>query len=669
MTKPKAIVKGVKKKVKASAGPADKAVALAALAAVGLTLGKDAVASTEQTVMRDSAAAELADAKSSQVESSKGDKDQIEQDSVEVAEREPSEKGELTADGAESGESAVALSGERPILLADASSALGVYSDMPLQLAQASPASSVNAAGAGGAAAPGSAGAAGAAAAEGAAGAAASAGGLGGLSAGFGAIGVAAVAGGLGGAGGAAVAATTVATAATVAPAAVVGGLAAKGLLSGATVYYDFNGNGVFNAGVDPSATTDAFGKYKIDLNDAQKAKVESGLNDLGKELKLIVTGGTDTVSNAAFTGSLSSAASKDTAVEVKINAFTTLKAAGMSDAALKSMLGGRDLDSLTDDDFDSADGVEAIAMKLWALVSDKLGGSTDADKAEAAMTALSSVLEKLQEAGGDLNVLLGDGVGSLGAGSLDTLVDGAVDKALALYDASVVSGKELTDEQLAAVMDDYADELGSALDEVANGDVSGIAALQANANAAADATATNLANTDTAILDLAERYNAQIGYNNAGDAVSFIIDEANAQLLLDQGDLDPFAAFDGTGAGTLDLILQVDGTLLGTADNPLTLAGLKALGVDGISDGTDSFAPYLRLTEGNFTNLPSDLDFLSDISAGSGDLATGNLQVFVDGTIYHDDMTAFDDLGVIGVDSHNVAYVDSLLGDYSLGT
>ncbi|MES2511636.1 MAG: hypothetical protein V4625_17050 [Pseudomonadota bacterium] len=659
MTKPKAIVKAVKKKVKATAGPADKAVALAALAAVGLTLGKDAVASTEQPLPRGSEAAELADAKSSQVE----------QASVESAEREPSEAGEVTADSAESGENTVALSGERPILLADASSALGVYSDMPLQLAQASPASSVNAAGAGGTAAPGAAAGAGAGAGAGGAGAAAegaaaAAGSVGGLSAGFGAIGVAAVAGGLGGAGGAALAATTVATAATVTPAAAVGGLAAKGLLSGATVFYDFNGNGVFNAGVDPSATTDALGKYSINLTAAQKAKVETGLNDLGKELKLVVTGGTDTVSGLAFTGSLSSAASKDTAVEVKINAFTTMKAAGMSDAVLKEMLGGRDLDSLTSGDFDSADGVEAIAMKLWALVSDKVGG--DADAAEAAMAAVSSVLEKLNAAGGDLNALLGDG-GSLDATELENLFGSAIDKAVALYDDSVLNGTELTDEQLAAVMDDYADKLGSALDGFVDGNVSAqdladFNALKAAADTAADATATNLANTDSDILAIAEKYHAQIGYDSNGDAVSFILDEADAQLLLDQGVVDPFAAF-----GSLDLILQVDGTLLGTEDNPLTIAGLQALGVDGLSDGTDSFAPYLHLTEGNFTNVASDIAFLSSIDVGAGDLASGNLPVYVDGTIYHDDMAAFDNLGVIGIDSSNHADVFDLLDGYSL--
>ncbi len=671
MAKPKVAAKSSKKKIKVTTSPADKSLALAALAAVGLTLGDDAIASAKQTVARDDKPAEAVDAKSSEVESSKVEKDQVEQDSAEAAEREPSEGGEVTADGAASGESAVALAGERPILLADASSALGVYSDMPLQFAQASPASSADAASAGSNAASGAAGAG--ATAEAAAGAAASVGGASVGTLGVGALGVAAVAGGIGG-GGAALAATaatvaagaTVATVATVAPAAAVGGLAAKGLLSGATVFYDFNGNGVFNAGVDPSGTTDAAGKYSIDLTAAQKAKVETGLNDLGKELKLVVTGGMDTVTGQAFTGSLSSAASKDTAVEVKINVFTTMKAAGISDNVLQEMLGGRTLDSLTDGDFDSADGLEAVAMKLWALVSDKVGG--DADAAEAAMTALGSVLEKLDAAGGDLNALLGDG-GSLDATELENLFGAAIDKAVELYDASVLSGEELTDEQLTAVMDDYAQELSGSLDAFADGDVSNadlnaFNALLDEADAAAESTATNLSNTSADVLAIAEQYNAQIGYNSSGDAVSFILDETNAQLLLDQGVGDPFGAFGG-----LDLILQVDGTLLGTADNPLTIAGLQALGVDGISDGTESGAPYLRLTEGNFTNVDSDLAFLANIDVGGSDLAAGDLPVYVDGTIFNDDPTAFSDLGVIGIDSSNNDFVLNLLDDYSNGT
>lgn len=186
---------------------------------------------------------------------------------------------------------------------------------------------------------------------------------------------------------------------------------------------------------------------------------------------------------------------------------------------------------------------------------------------------------------------------------------------------------------------------------------------LQDEASAAADTSSTNLGNTTADVLALADRYNAQIGYGLSGQAVSFILDEENAQLLLDQGAADPFAS------SGLDLILQVDGTLLGTADNPLTIAGLQALGVDGISDGTDSFAPYLRFTEGNFTNFASDMDFLSSINAGAGDLASGNLPVFVDGIIYNDDMAVFDNLGVIGIDSSNNAEVFNLLDGFSLGT
>lgn len=635
------------KKVTPESG--SKTVELAALAAVGMAFGPEAIAAmaTPDRVSTDKIEAELAreTTDKAQVEKDRADdSDQVakdaESDKEAVAEGDESDE-DLVAEGAEGDEEVAASDESEPILVADASNALGVQSDESFQLAQA-PSAAPNAAGAAAKGKAASAGAAEAGAADGAAagaGAAEAAGGaafagLSPLAIGALGLGVAAAAGGGGSA-----------AAAAIAPAGVGAGIAAKGLLSGSTVFYDFNGDGTYTAGVDPSATTGATGRYSIDLTAAQKTQVESGLNNLGKQLKLIVTGGTDVTNGTPFTGSLSAAAPRDTSVEGKINVFTTLKAAGMSENQLTQLLGVNP-DTLTADDFNEpGDAVESLSLKLWSLVSDKIGA--DADKAEAAMSALGNALEQLSGQG-DLQTMLA----TMSASQLDLVVGPLVDGAIELYDA----GYEINeiDQMLGAAADslDASGVFADLSDGVVDDDHT---AAFAAAEAAVEDLRTNIDATSATVSNLAATYGADVRYNESGVATHFVISEDDALAISELGISDPFAAAIG-----LDLVLQVEGTLLGTADNPLTFAQLAALGVDVISDGTASGAGYLHLTSDNFTNLADDNAFLE----GMGD-AEGSLGIYVDGTIL-DSHPLIENLGVA---SHAMGSEWDGLDHFDLGT
>ena len=81
----------------------------------------------------------------------------------------------------------------------------------------------------------------------------------------------------------------------------VLSGLAVDGYVQGATVFLDINKNGVLDAG-EPSATTDATGKYTLDY---------SAVSTSVTGLPIVVTGGIDTDTGNAFTGQLSARVDK----------------------------------------------------------------------------------------------------------------------------------------------------------------------------------------------------------------------------------------------------------------------------------------------------------------------------------------------------------------------
>lgn len=139
------------------------------------------------------------------------------------------------------------------------------------------------------------------------------------------------------------------------------GGFVSKGPLAGATVFADTNGNGVLDAG-ETSTTTNADGTY------AFSTPVPSGV-------PLVVTGGTyknAAGQDVAFTGTL-----KAPAGGTAITPFSTLAAAGIDSATLAELLGGRDYNSLSLSDFDSAtDALETLAIALFDQLN--AGASVD---------------------------------------------------------------------------------------------------------------------------------------------------------------------------------------------------------------------------------------------------------------------------------------------------
>ena len=353
------------------------------------------------------------------------------------------------------------------------------------------------------------------------------------------------------GAGGGAAAGGAAAAAASAASAGSAAGIAAKGLLSGATVFYDFSGDGIFTAGTDASAITDARGNFSISLTTAQKAQVETGLNNLGKQLKLIVTGGTDVTNNTPFTGSLSTVADKVITNSSEINVFTTMKAAGMSSTQLTELL-GKDVDSLTSSDFDQpGDAVEALALKLWSLVSDKVGN--DADAAEAAMTALNNTLEQLSE-DGDLASL----VANLSASELEQVVGTGVDKAMALYNSGAGQA------ELDAAMQAYGESLDASgvFSDIADGVVGDDSVNYTTAFTSADTVATDIANAFSAPT----------------------ITEADAATLI--------AASSTQYATGADVSMQATGTHVTPTLKQLQSLGVDAVLIDGAAAAIDP-GPY----------------------------------------------------------------------------
>ena len=94
----------------------------------------------------------------------------------------------------------------------------------------------------------------------------------------------------------------------------VLSGLAVDGYVQGATVFLDINKNGVLDAG-EPSATTDATGKYTLDY---------SAVSTSVTGLPIVVTGGIDTDTGNAFTGQLSARVDKATTGQV-VSPLTSL--------------------------------------------------------------------------------------------------------------------------------------------------------------------------------------------------------------------------------------------------------------------------------------------------------------------------------------------------------
>jgi len=517
--------------------------------------------------------------------------------------------------GSVSGESLEALANEGmpaaedPVQVADASEALGIKTDEPIELAQAStsaakPAAQPAAAGAQGGAQTGAAsGSAAGGTAEGGAAAAGGAEAAGGLAA-AGPMPIVAAAGGLalaGGGGGGGGVAAIVAT-----PAAAVGGFAAKGPLDGATVFLDTNGNGKLDAG-EASTTTDSTGRYSFTQTQI----------DASNGSKVIVQGGTykdSTGNDVAFTGKLVAPAG-----EANITVFSTLKSAGLSDSVLEAML-GKPMDELTTDDFGANSSFEEASLKIFELIDSLTGADDSADKVETIAQTIGAVLQKILDEGGDLS----------NAGAISSAVELAQDAAQdAATDFDALAGADgvLSD----AEEQQLEDQLEMDLD----------AFLLANAG-------------DIARIDYASQVGATAEFDANGAFVRYRITEsAFLEDMLGNGNY--FGAGQaGVNAG--ELYLDVEGTLLGGASQPITFSQLSALGVDKVV--ADELAPYLRILGGQADMARSAVDSAENgglsIDAGLTDHG------LVYGTIVGGEVTNLGGLGTLTSDGTLASYLGS---------
>jgi len=545
-------------KRKATQKPGSSAATLAALAAAGLG-AQEALASTAGSEL--ARPAQRNDQPPAEAMALEADAPQAESQADDQAQ-------------AQSAEDVAAGGQNEAVQLADASGALGIQTDAaqmplesaeapaeePIQLAQASTTTAAPAAG-GTAAAGAEAGVV----TEGFAGV------------GFAPIaavgvGLAALAGGGGGA----------AAAAVVAPALTgIGGFAAKGPLNNATAFYDVNGNGKLDAG-EPTAPV-VLGLFTFNLSSDQLTAV------VGKNI--VVQGGTYTDKDGNTVNFLGKLIAPPGLAEV--TPFSTLKTAGVSDALIKALLGGRDLEDLGVDDFSGSSRIEAFAQSLMNLLSDPalgLTGDFSSDKLEFIASSVGRTLQAALDAGVDFSQ----------PGALDdvmVLARAGAQSAASLYDDSANADGTISDAALA-----------SAETALKTQDVLGLAQLQGNL-------------VRIAIEKYAAAHGATAEFDAAGNFVAYHVSESNLSGL--SGDL--FGAdSDAPVAG--DLILDVEGTLLGSAAQPITFSQLNALGVDLVladsPEGSDSpDAPYLRLTVGNIDANP-------DFGIEDNDMAGGGLVI-----------------------------------------
>lgn len=505
-----------------------KGLEAATLLAVGLGVGGEAIAairsessSSDNSALSAAAASELLTSELAQLQAAEG----------ELPLAAEGEEDKVAAEGEESEVAAEdAEASGAPIELADASEALGIVSERPIELgepmklaqAQTAPAG----AGATGAK-PADAGATGSEAAGGAeAGAEAAA--INPLII-FGVVALGAAAAGGGGGGGGALAPV---------PAPGVAGFAAKGPLSGATVFYDMDGDGLLSAG-DIQTTTAADGTFSFSAADVAA----------GAGKNLIAQGGT--LNGVAFTGKMMAAPGT-----TEITPFSTLKAAGVPESLLTEML-GEDPDDLDLADFAAGTGsAEAEALALFELINKYTGENDDADKIELMAKAIGDALANAKAAGANLadpDVMA----------NLNVLLDGIVAAIDQQFDADPTV--DLSDPLIAAMID--------------------------SADATIVAEGANLNGVGT--VDPYQAYAASIGATWNGS--QYVLTETVAEALLAAGG---FSNLGTTAGSAASIVLVAEGTLLGDAGNALTGDELATLGVDFVH--ADAAEPYLHLLAGN---------------------------------------------------------------------
>lgn len=201
---------------------------------------------------------------------------------------------------------------------------------------------------------------------------------------------------------------------------AVVEGFVAKGPLSGASVGYDTNNNGVLDPG-EVLATTDANGIYKFPEGTVAPAGA-----------KILATGGTYIGKDGnpvSFTGTLQ-APPGGTA----ITPFSTLAAGGMDPAVLSQMLGGRDWNSLTAADFAATSSLEEVGLAIFDQLN---AGATIGQVIAALQSARSGGLDLSNPHAALAAITLAASGGTMGEDHLAKINAGLPFNAVAVFDSS----------------------------------------------------------------------------------------------------------------------------------------------------------------------------------------------------------------------------------------
>jgi hypothetical protein len=305
----------------------------------------------------------------------------------------------------------------------------------------------------------------------------------------------------------------------------------------------------------EPSTTTAANGTFSFSNLDTAAV---AGKN-------VIVQGGTylDPLGNAvAFNGKLI-ALPPAAGTTAAVTPFSTLKAAGLSDAALTQLL-GKTPESLTTGDFAAGSGTEDVGVKLFEMLSNPALGLTSTSSGDKFLAVAKAVATTIQTA-------FNGGLDLSQPGAMDSLIELAEQNALAAataYDAAAGADGVVTDAEQAT--------------------------LEANVQAATVADLNTEAAKLAAIAYAAAR-GASVEFDASGNFLRYRITESQLASL---GGVDQFAGAPTPG----QLYVDVEGTLLGTDTAPITFAQLNALGVDGLSG--DDLAPYLRLLPGNIAGV-----------------------------------------------------------------
>jgi VCBS repeat-containing protein len=146
-----------------------------------------------------------------------------------------------------------------------------------------------------------------------------------------------------------------------------VNGKGLDGPISGATVFFDTNLNGILD-GDEPSTTTDSTGNYQLEISNSFDLDLNSNGTIDPNEAQIVLVGGTDAITGQAFTGTLK-APTGSTVITPLTNLISELIAVGLTfeeaETNLETALGLPDLNLITFDPLEAAQNGSADGLKV----------------------------------------------------------------------------------------------------------------------------------------------------------------------------------------------------------------------------------------------------------------------------------------------------------------